>query len=80
MIQSMIGRRHDWHKRSPHNRGASQMRYSSLLRIAGLAVIALGAFIVLPSHANFDPGIASAWAGGGDDGGGNDGRPCPGGR
>ena len=56
------------------------MRYSSLFRIAGLAVIALAVLIVLPSHANFNPGIASAWAGGGDDGGGNDGRPCRGGR
>ena len=47
------------------------MRYSSLLRIA---VIAAGAFVILLGQANFDLGIASAWA---DDGGGHQ---CPGGR
>jgi hypothetical protein len=48
------------------------MRYSKLLRIAVIAAIA---FVVRPGQANFDLGIAAAWAAG--DGGG---RQCPGGR
>jgi hypothetical protein len=53
------------------------MRYSSLLRMAALALVAAGALLVLPGQATLDFGAASAWA---DDGEGNSGRQCPGGR